>query len=173
MNDLAGADIVISIVILISATIGLLRGFIKETASIVIWFAAFLLAVAFGPTVASMIELNVRDAIRLAIGWVSVFVIVLLIGALIQRFLGALVETTGLSGFDRMVGLVFGALRGAVITIFVLVAIRPFAESYVWWEMSEIRPVLMEFEEDVFAIFHGTIEGVSELRDQAQGVNEI
>ncbi len=173
MTDLASADIVMAVIVLISATIGLLRGFIKETASIVIWVAAFLLAVAFGPYVASLIEIDLRDVVRLAIGWVAVFIVVLLIGALIQRFLGALVETTGLSGFDRMVGLVFGALRGAVVLIFVLVAIRPFAENYLWWETSEIRPVLLQFEEDVFAIFHGTIAGVSELSEQAQSVREI
>ena len=173
MNDLPSVDIVISIVILISATIGMVRGFVRETVSIVIWVAAFLLAVAFGPTVAALIEVDLRDVVRLAIGWVSVFLAVLIIGAIVQRFLGALVETSGLSGFDRMVGLLFGALRGAVVVIFALVALRPFAENYTWWQTSEIRPVLLEFEEDVFAIFHGTVAGVSQLSEQVRGIDEI
>ena len=66
-------------------------------------------------------------------------------GGLVNYLMGELVEKTGLSGTDRMLGLVFGIVRGvAVVGIIVLLAgLTPLPRDP-WWNESRL---LMHFEQ--------------------------
>lgn len=150
---IATPDIVILIVIGASAVIGLMRGFVRETVSVAIWIAAFLLAAWFGSKLGDLLGLNMRDDLKHAVGMVGVFLAVILGGIFLQRFLAGLVKATGLAGFDHLVGLLFGGVRGVIVVIVVLVALRPYADGVSWWKKSQYVPVLLEFEQDVIDVF--------------------
>ena len=99
--------------ILISVLVGALRGFIKEVFSLVVWSAAFLVAYQYAGDVAAMMEEQVSlPSARTAIGFSGLFVVVLLVGGLLNYLLGRLVESTGLSGTDRLLGGVFWRRAG-------------------------------------------------------------
>jgi len=68
------------------------------------------------------------------------FTVTLIVGALINHLLGELIRVTGLSGTDRLLGMVFGALRGALVVV-VLVALghHLFSED-AWWRESLLVP---------------------------------
>ena len=151
IGDFAIADVVLAVLVLVSAAFGLGRGLLKEVLSLAIWIAALLLALAFGRPLGEMI-LDADGKLQLAVGFALVFVGVLVAGALLQRLMRALVETTGLSGTDRVLGLAFGALRGTVVALFALIALRPFAEERDWWRESRLVPQLMAFEEDALGL---------------------
>jgi membrane protein required for colicin V production len=62
---------------------------------------------------------------------------VLLLGGLLNYLLGRLVETTGLSGTDRLLGGVFGAARGlALVVAALLVAGFTPIPADPWWQQS-------------------------------------
>lgn len=151
IGDFAIADCVLAVLVLVSAAFGLGRGLVKEVLSLAIWIAALLSALAFAAPLGRMI-LDADPKLQLAVGFALVFVGVLVAGALLQRLMRALVETTGLSGTDRVLGLAFGTLRGAVVALFGLIALRPFAEERDWWQQSRLAPQLMAFEEDAIGI---------------------
>ena len=125
-------------VIAVSVLVGALRGFIKEAFSLLVWAAAFMVAYHFAGNVADMMKDSVTlPSARMAMGFAGLFVSVLLIGGLLNYLLGRLVESTGLTGTDRLLGGVFGAARGlAIIVIVMLVAGFTPIPGDPWWKES-------------------------------------
>ena len=164
MGDFATADLVLVGLVLISAVFGGTRGFMKEVLSLGIWCAALLLALAFGKSLGGAI-LDADPKLQVGVGFALVFLAVLVAGALVQRLVHSLVETTGLTGTDRVLGLVFGAARGGVVVLFALVMLRPFAEDRQWWRESLLVPPIIAYEEDVMALASALADVFSEAKE--------
>ena len=129
-------------VILLSAVISIIRGFVKEAISLAIWFSAFFIASQFYADLATYLtkfdDLMIRNGVAIAI----LFVATLLIGGLVNYLISQLVQFTGLTGTDRALGLVFGALRGILIVsalLFFLDTFTPMSAS-AWWSTSVLIP---------------------------------
>lgn len=165
--DFAAADVAIAAVVLISAGLGLARGLVREVLSLAIWAAALMLSLAFGPAVAELLGLDLAPRLQTGIGFAVVFVVVLIAGAICQRLVGGLVKSTGLSGTDRLLGLLFGAARGGVVVVVGLIALRPFAEERVWWMDSQLAPPLLAFEADVLELAGALTSAVSGIAETA------
>jgi membrane protein required for colicin V production len=138
-------DYAILATIAISLLVGALRGFIKEVFSLVTWAAAFVVAYRFAGDVATLMESHVAlPSARTAMGFIGLFLLVLVVGGLLNYLIGRLVETTGLTGTDRLLGGVFGAVRGlAIVVAFLLVAgFTPIPQDP-WWQESGMIQRLM------------------------------
>jgi len=135
--------------IAISILVGALRGFLKEVFSLVVWAAAFIIAYQYGGNVAALMEDHISlPSARTAMGFTGLFIVVLLIGGLLNYLLGRLVESTGLSGTDRLLGGVFGAARGlALVVAVLLVAGFTPIPADPWWKDSQLVQRLMPFVE--------------------------
>jgi membrane protein required for colicin V production len=135
-------DFVILGVIGLSALISLVRGFAKEAMSLVIWFGAFFIASQYYAKLAVYFS-NIKDEMfRNGAAIAALFIATLIVGALINYVIGQLVDKTGLSGTDRILGVVFGALRGVLIISAVLFFIDTFTtlNGSDWWKASELVP---------------------------------
>ncbi|MEW6981743.1 CvpA family protein [Colwelliaceae bacterium 6471] len=135
-------DYAILAVIGISTLISLVRGFVKEAVSLVIWISAFFIASTFYANLATYLT-NISDQfLRNAAAIAILFVTTLILGALINYLIGQLVDKTGLTGTDRVLGIAFGALRGVLIVsavLFFMDAFTPMAQSQ-WWQSSQLIP---------------------------------
>lgn len=133
-------DYAILAIIAISMLVGVLRGFIKEVFSLVVWAAAFVVAYRFSGDVAVLMESQVSlPSARTAIGFIGLFIVVLVIGGLVNYLLGRLVESTGLSGTDRLLGGLFGIARGAALVVAaILVAGFTPIPADPWWKESRL-----------------------------------
>lgn len=135
-------DIVILAVIALSVIVSLFRGFLREVFSLLVWILAAWLAFRFAAPLAGRMEpwIDLPSA-RVIIAFAGVFLVVLVIGGLINYLIGKLVASTGLSGTDRMVGALFGAVRGIAIVLVavVLAGFTPFPQDP-WWKASRLLP---------------------------------
>lgn len=136
------ADIVIAIAIAISVAVGFVRGFVKEAVSIASLLIAIWAALHFGPQVGSFADgwLASQD-LQKWFGWALVFVVILTLGGLLGWGVSKLVRISVLSGTDRLLGLLFGFCRGAML-IGVAVMGGQFAgfDNDGWWKGSHLIP---------------------------------
>jgi membrane protein required for colicin V production len=144
------ADWAIIAVLGLSALISVVRGFVKEIVSLLIWLAAAVIASIFHDQLASLMsDLIDTPSLRMLAAWIVLFVAVLLVGSILNYLLGKLVKATGLSGTDRLLGLIFGAIRGLIIVMVILIIlpkILPVMEDQ-WWLESTIIPYFMQYED--------------------------
>src|SRR5690625_2088116 len=110
-------DYTILAIIAISVLISLVRGFVREVLSIVVWIGAFWLAIRFAMPLSAYLEAYIATPVlRIGVAFVVVFVGTLLVGAVLNHLAGQLVGRTGFSGTDRALG---GVFRGARRVLFV------------------------------------------------------
>ncbi len=164
---MATLDIVILIVILLSALMGLFRGLFREVMSLATWIAAFICALYFAPNVAEELAIANNPTVALVISFVVVFGATLIVGGIVQWAIAKLVESTGLSGTDRILGFVFGGARGAIVCIVALIALRPFAIDAHWWQASRLQGELLAFEGDVLQLIGTARATVWEMAGRA------
>ncbi|WP_250623752.1 CvpA family protein [Pinirhizobacter soli] len=128
-------DYIIIAVLGLSVLIGLWRGLISEVLALAVWIAAFWFAWTFGPSVATYFEHAIPlPSVRVIVAYGLCFLVVLLLGALLRFLLARLVEGTGLGGTDRLLGMVFGFVRGVlIVTLAVfLLGFTPFTRDPYW-----------------------------------------
>jgi membrane protein required for colicin V production len=131
-------DLIIIVIIVISALISLIRGFVKESISLASWVVAGFIALRYFTALADLLEPYIESpTIRSGTGFAILFVCSLIVGAVINFMASQLVSKTGLSGTDKSLGVVFGAARGIIIVIMlVLLAGLTPMPSESWWKES-------------------------------------
>ncbi|WP_395790898.1 CvpA family protein [Aquimonas sp.] len=139
---LSWADIVLLAIVGLSVLVGFWRGFVVEVMSLAVWVASFWLAFTYGDAAALLFEGVVEaPSARLLLGYALLFALALAVGGLATWLMGKLVKSTGLSGTDRLFGLVFGAVRGyALAAVVVLLAGFTALPADPWWEQSRVLP---------------------------------
>tara|TARA_R110002074_G_scaffold107518_1_gene232335 strand:+ start:80 stop:574 length:495 start_codon:yes stop_codon:yes gene_type:complete len=144
------ADWAIIAVLGLSTLISVVRGFVKEVVSLLIWLTAAIVASIFHDQLAAlMTDWIDTPSLRMLAAWVSLFVAVLIVGSILNYLLGKLIQATGLSGTDRLLGMFFGLVRGLVILMVVLIIlpkVLPVTEDQ-WWIDSTLIPYFMQYED--------------------------
>lgn len=161
-------DYIIVVVMGVSALVGLLRGFMRETVSLLVWIAAFSLAMTYSPDVAEhATDFIHQPALRLATVFATLFVLVLLVGVIINYLLANLLKKTGLRISDRVLGVIFGLARGGMVValVMVLVELTPLVDSASWREsmiVGLLQPMLAHVQKLLPSGLHATVDqGVS------------
>nr|VFK31806.1 MAG: membrane protein required for colicin V production [Candidatus Kentron sp. MB]VFK75576.1 MAG: membrane protein required for colicin V production [Candidatus Kentron sp. MB] len=132
------ADYIILVIIGLSAVISVTRGFISEALSLFGWILAFWLAITFMDALAVHFAPWISvPSVRLATAFIALLLVTLLLTALVNRLVGQLVTKTGLTGTDRVLGVVFGIVRGVVVVIIcvLLAGLTPLPRDP-WWQES-------------------------------------
>ena len=142
----AWIDVVILALIALSAILSLFRGFVKEAVALVTWLVALWVAMAFYEDLAAILSqwISLPSAQRIT-AFAVLFICVLLLGAIVNYLASKLVNKTGLTGTDKLLGIVFGVARGGVIVaILVLLAgLTPLPQDP-WWQDSQLLGYFQE-----------------------------
>lgn len=136
-------DGIILVIILLSVIIGLFRGFLMEAIALISWILAIWIAIRFSESMTVFVPSGVESSmLRLVIAFVALFVVVLIAGKILSFVVSKLASKTGLTGTDRILGFVFGALRGGVIVTVLALLAQSFTdmEEQPWWAESISLP---------------------------------
>jgi membrane protein required for colicin V production len=126
----------------LSVLMGLWRGFVGEVLALAVWVCAFWVAWMLGPALAERFSASISTpSVRVILAYALCFVAVLIAGAIVTFLMRKLVEGSGLSGSDRLLGMVFGLARGLALVVLVvlLLGFTPFTRDP-WWHQSQLLP---------------------------------
>ena len=140
--------------LLLSCVLGLWRGVIHETMSLVAWLLGFVMSSKYAADVAQQLPLDWGDNLRFVVAWLLVFVAVWLSLSVLSALVRRVVSAVGLGLLDRFMGGLFGLLRGgiALMAVSVVVGLTPAKTSPAWknswmaqsadWGVMFFKPVL-------------------------------
>lgn len=137
MSTFNWIDYTIIAIIALSVLISVMRGFVREVISLVVWVAAIAVSFIFYRYIADLLVNFIHsDSVRWVVSFVGLFLVTLILGMLINYLIGQLVANTGLSGTDRVLGIIFGIARGilVVVLLMMLMNLTPFAKETSWQE---------------------------------------
>ncbi|MGQ9658791.1 MAG: CvpA family protein [Thermochromatium sp.] len=138
-------DFIILGTIALSALIGVARGLIRELVSLGTWIAALVIAWFFHQELADLLSEQIaQPLVRKGVAFIALVLLVLLAGAILGAALTALIDTLGLTLFDRLLGMIFGGARGVVLVAMAvyLAALTPAPSEPAWGESR----LIAEFE---------------------------
>ena len=135
-------DIIIAVALVASIVVGLVRGFVKEALSIVTLLVAIWAALYFGPVVVGVSKSWLSSAeLQIWFGRVLVFGVILSVGGLLGWGISKLVRVSMLGGLDRMLGSLFGIVRGILlVAVFVIGGQFAGFDNDGWWLKSRLLP---------------------------------
>lgn len=128
-------DIVLLAGLLGSVLLGAWRGLLTELLALMGWVVACLAARFLGADVARHVPVGEAGSqLNLVSGMVVAFVLAWLAWAILSWGISQLIQASGLGGSDRLLGAIFGLVRGllAALAIYVLVSMTPAAQADAW-----------------------------------------
>lgn len=118
-------DYVILVVIGLSVLTGIFRGFVKELIALCVWVLAIWLGMTYSHDLSPFLTRYIDDSsVRTAVGFVAILLTTLILGALVNGILSFILHKTGLSGTDRLLGMVFGGVRGVFIVALIILILN-------------------------------------------------
>ncbi|MGA0025558.1 MAG: CvpA family protein [Burkholderiales bacterium] len=137
-------DYAVLAIIGFSIVLSIIRGLVREVLALAAWALAFVAAWLFGGEVAVLMPAEIPSTeLRVLAGFAATFFAVLLAMSLIAMAVSQVVKSAGLSVEDRMLGGVFGLLRGYAIVMFlVLLAGTTELPAQPFWREAVLRPLL-------------------------------
>ena len=135
MQMFSAVDWILLAVLGLSFLLGLWRGIVQEVLSLAGWVAAFYVSQMYAPMAAAWLPMEgSSQMLRYAAGFVVVFIAVLVATVLVSWIVKKLVSAVGLGPLDRLLGSLFGLMRGVVIllAVTVLVGMTPMRDTEAW-----------------------------------------
>jgi membrane protein required for colicin V production len=135
-------DYLIIVLMLLSAVVGVARGFLREIIALVTWIMALLVAWHFAGRLEPYLGgLLASPRVRPWAARTLLAIAVLLLGAGIGALVTHFVRLSLFNSTDRFLGLLFGVVRGFVIFgVLVLVCQTLRLDEERWWRSSRLLP---------------------------------
>ena len=150
-------DYILAAAVLLSVLFGVVRGFLRESVALLGWLVGLWLAWRYAHLVqpylgGALAGTELQEWAARAIVLLAVVIASWILGGLLSY----LVQRSGLTlGVDRLLGAVFGLVRGAVIVGFaVMLGQAAELQSEQWWRESKLMPV----GEEMASVLRGYVE---------------
>ncbi len=157
-------DYLIIALVVISAIVGVARGFLREIIALITWLVALLVAWSLSGSLEPYLGgLLAGPGVRLWAARAILLFAVLLVGAAVGAVAVHLIRLSLFSSMDRFMGFVFGLLRGLVILgVLVLFCQTLRLDGERWWRKS----VLVPYGEDIASVVRSLVGDAMERRGE-------
>jgi len=123
-------DFLFAGIIVISIGFAVLKGLVRETTSLVALIGGFILAVLYYGVPAHWIsDFTKNESVADLLGFLIIFLGCIIIGAIISFVINRFIKAAAIKWVDRLLGGVFGLIRGWAICSVIVVALIAFPIS--------------------------------------------
>jgi membrane protein required for colicin V production len=149
-------DFGVLIVLGLSVVMSLFHGLVRELVSLGGWILGFVASTFLGGHVAKLMPASLGPLVSATLGFLLVFVAVVVVSWFVGIALSSAVRAAGLRAADRALGVVFGIVRGLIIVLVavLLAGLTPLPQEPFWRNAAlsgpfetvvlALRPVLPE-----------------------------
>ena len=167
-------DLIVILLILLSAVLALARGFVREFMSLVTWSGAAAASVFAFPHLQAFWRAQIEaDLFADAANFAATFVGAMIVLPIISHLISQLVRGRVLGSIDRSIGFIFGAMRGALIVCLVYLVFGWFIppdKMPDWAKEARTTPLLASGAEALKAYIP---EAQFKMGEQKMGADEI
>ena len=143
-NQWTFLDLIVVVIVLVSTVFALRKGLARELISLVALFGGLLLAALYYPLVARwFLSAAKTEAVADLIGFVAIFVACLLVGAAAAFVVNRIIKMASLEWIDRLMGGIFGVLRGWAVASILALALIAFPVRQDTLARSMFAPYLL------------------------------
>ncbi|MDP3678320.1 MAG: CvpA family protein [Methylotenera sp.] len=109
-------DYAVLIIIGLSIIFSVMRGMVREVLAILGWVAAFYVGRTYTDQILPMIPVDIpTESLRVLAAFLVLFLATLLLTSLLGIALSAIIRKVGLGWLNRLLGAMFGVIRGLLI----------------------------------------------------------
>lgn len=136
---MAGFDLVVLAIILVSILFGVLRGFVYEVITLFGWVVAFFVARWFAPDLANLLSGAItNEQLCMALAFCLIFIAVIFLNGLVAFLFKSLFSKSALRPADRSLGALFGIVRaGVCLLVLALVVHILQLQQAPWWTQAK------------------------------------
>lgn len=162
---LTALDILVLVLVGAGLVFGLLRGFVAEILSLFAWILAILALRYFHEPVSGLLTGLVGSGAWL-LAFLLIFGIVFVLGKLASRRLGGRVRRSVVGPVDRVLGGLFGGLKGLIGATLLFLAVN-FVFDMMWGRVAE-RPLWMS-QSRFYPVLVASGDAVTDLVEARRG----
>jgi membrane protein required for colicin V production len=149
MTDLhiTWVDIAVAAILILSTILAVARGFVRETLSIFAWAAAAFATLYFGYYVVPLLAAHMSGMLAQILAYAIVFFVVLIPLLFIGNRISRRVSESAIGGLDRVLGALFGAVRGlvAIAVLYILYSmVVPVSAQAKWVTNARTLPLIQK-----------------------------
>ncbi|MDO4435886.1 MAG: CvpA family protein [Cardiobacteriaceae bacterium] len=146
LNELNYLDAVLGGIVIISTLISIGRGLVREILSLIAWGFSLYLAFRFADQIAQQHIDKFFESypISYMLAFGGIFMLSLFAIGLLNLLIGEIMAATKLGSIDRLLGTVFGFMRGLIIGAIVTFIATLFSMHHEpWWQTSKLAPTFV------------------------------
>lgn len=131
-------------VLLYSTIAAFMRGFFRETFSLVGLIAGILIASWYYPLIGSRLAALIPWAIAQIVAFLFIAIVVMVLCGIAGKLLSSTAKTIGLGFVDRLLGAVFGFARGCLLCVAILMAAAAFVPRTSYIQNSQLSGYFLD-----------------------------
>jgi membrane protein required for colicin V production len=153
-------DVIVIVVVLISAVLAMVRGFVREALSIGSWVvAAFAAYYLYRPVLPLVTPYTSSGTVQAIVAAGVVFIVALIVATYITTKIADYVVDSQVGAVDRALGFLFGAARGVLLLVVALLFFNWLVNpSPMWVANAQTRPVLEDLGAKLIAALPQDLE---------------
>ena len=139
-------DYAVIAIVGLSVVVSMMRGAVKEMLAILGWIAAFYVAKAYSPLLATFLPEGIpTEALKTLIAFVILLIAVLFLNGLITMAISGVISKVGLGWINRFLGMLFGFAKGLLIScvLVLLAGLTSLPKEQMWTDAVLSKPLEM------------------------------
>ena len=144
MGHISYSDVLFAAIILLSTVHAFFKGMVREIVGIGVIILGFALAVLYHSVpAAKLVDYGHSEMVAGLLGFLGIFLGCVLLGTIIAFIADRFLKALKLKWIDRLLGAVFGFLRGWIFSVIIVLALTAFPAQNSFTTRSLLIPYLL------------------------------